>query len=65
MSEEVLYIMSDEHGRDSAAIARLDNGRTRFIIYGLGGNDTCHVDMLDEVVRQVQAALAIAISSAN
>lgn len=61
---EMLYIMSDEDGRDSAAIARLTNGRTRFVIYGLDGC-SCHVDMLDDVVRQVQAALALAIGSVN
>jgi hypothetical protein len=61
---EVLYIMSDASGRDSAAIARLRDGRTRFVIYGLDGC-SCYVDMTDEVVRQVQAALSLAIGSVN
>ena len=66
---DVIYVMTDEDGRDSAAIAKLSNGRTRFTIYGTrmesDPDDWAYVDMSDEVCRQLQAALAIALGSVN
>jgi K+/H+ antiporter YhaU regulatory subunit KhtT len=63
---DTLYVMSDERGSDSAAIGRVHaTGRTRFVIYGDDDDDACFVDMTDEVVRQVQAALALALGSVN
>ena len=61
----VLYVMSDEAGRDSAAIGRVPaTGRTRFVVYSDDGTEH-YVDMTDEVVRQLQAALAWALNEDN